>query len=57
LTGYAGQFDFGPERPGEVQNIYLDWSKAKQHLGWQPRMELEQGLRETVEYFRDRVSA
>jgi UDP-glucose 4-epimerase len=57
LTGYSGQFDFGPERPGEVQNIYLDWSKAKKQLGWQPRMELEQGLRETVEYFRDRVSA
>jgi UDP-glucose 4-epimerase len=57
LTGYSGQLDFGPERAGEVQNIFLDWSRAKEQLGWQPRMALEQGLRETVEYFRDRVSA
>jgi UDP-glucose 4-epimerase len=56
LTGYSGEFDYAPERPGEVQNIFLDWSRASRELGWKPRMELEQGLRETVEYFRERVS-
>lgn len=32
-----------------------DISKAQQILGWQPMVTLEQGLAETIAYFRDRV--
>jgi len=34
-----------------------DISKAKRLLGWEPKVALEEGLRETVEYFRQLVLA
>jgi dTDP-glucose 4,6-dehydratase len=34
-----------------------DISKAKQLLGWEPRVPLEEGLKNTIEYFRRRVAA
>ena len=32
-----------------------DISLAKKLLGWEPRVGLEEGLRRTLEYFRERV--
>jgi len=29
-----------------------DITKARQVLGWEPKVSLEQGLKETVEYFK-----
>ena len=52
LTGCAQQAEHKPENPGEVFRIYLDASKAKRVLGWQPRVSFAEGLRRTVEAFR-----
>jgi UDP-glucose 4-epimerase len=52
LTGFEGERVYAPAKPGEVYRIYLDASKARRELGWEPRVSLEEGLRETVEYFR-----
>lgn len=41
-----------PKRPGEIDRIYLDISKAQRLLGWRPRVSLEQGARLTVRHFR-----
>jgi UDP-glucose 4-epimerase len=41
----------GEVRLGDVNRNYSDTSKAKNRLGWQPRMSQDEGLRETVEYF------
>ena len=40
-------------RPAEVDHLLGDCSKAKKELGWEPKVELREGLRRTVEYFRD----
>ena len=40
-------------RPGDVLRNYSDTSKAKQFLGWQSKTSLEDGLRQTVSYFRN----
>src|SRR6185503_813926 len=37
-------------RPGEVQRIYLDATKAKRVLGWTPKTSFRDGLRRTVEW-------
>ncbi len=34
-----------------------DISKARRVLGWEPKVPLEEGIRRTVDYFRDRVTA
>lgn len=41
-----------PPRPGEVQRIYLDASRARRVLGWRPVTPFEEGLRRTVEWHR-----
>ena len=52
-AGYEGEAPHGPAKPGEVFKIYLDNTKARQQLGWEPRFSLEEGLKETLEWFRN----
>lgn len=39
-------------RPGEQQVSSLSYTKAKRVLGWKPHIELEGGIRKTVEWFK-----
>jgi UDP-glucose 4-epimerase len=41
-----------PARPGEVQRIYLDASRAREVLGWTPQVGFHDGLARTVEWSR-----
>ena len=41
-----------PARPGEVQSIYLDASRAQRVMGWTPAVAFAEGLRRTVEWAR-----
>jgi len=50
LTGYRGEAQRGPERPGELRRIYLDCTRAFRELGWRPEVSLREGLRRTVEF-------
>ncbi len=43
---------FQPPRPGDVQRTLADPSKAKRLLKWQGRVGFSEGLRRTVEWFR-----
>ena len=56
LIDYRHEPRFGPPRKGDVYRIALDNTRAKEQLGWQPRINLEEGLRLTVEYFRDAIT-
>jgi UDP-glucose 4-epimerase len=55
LTGSSLPDVHGPAKPGEQRRSVLTWKRAAQVLGWQPQMELEEGLRQTVEYFCTRT--
>jgi len=38
---------------GEIYSQYLDSSRAHRLLNWQPEFTLEQGLAETIDWYRD----
>ena len=56
LTGSNCQEIHGPEKPGEQKRSCLDYSKAKKELNWQPKYNLEEGLKETVKWFKEHLS-
>ncbi len=41
------------DRPGHDRRYLLDHSKMTRELGWRPEIPFEQGLRETVTWYRD----
>ena len=56
LTEYKLEPRFGPSRKGDVYRIALDNRRAHDELGWEPRIQLEEGLRLTVDYFREQIA-
>ncbi|HEX6207300.1 MAG TPA: NAD-dependent epimerase/dehydratase family protein [Actinomycetota bacterium] len=52
LTGYAGEPSFGPLPKGDQRRSSLDPSLAERDLGWKPWTQLEEGLRQTVEWLK-----
>ncbi|MFN0146817.1 MAG: NAD-dependent epimerase/dehydratase family protein [Dehalococcoidia bacterium] len=47
-TGATAEANYGPPRPGDVRNIWLDASLAGTVLGWRPEVDFPTGLRETI---------
>ncbi|MEO8538611.1 MAG: NAD-dependent epimerase/dehydratase family protein [bacterium] len=50
--GYTQEPHHGPPRPGDVRNFWLDSSRAREALGWSPKVSFEEGVRLTVESLR-----
>ena len=50
-TGREIDAEHGPERLGDLQRSVLDPSLAERELGWLPEVALEDGLRETWQFF------
>jgi UDP-glucose 4-epimerase len=52
LGKLGGRDDFvaehAPARPGEIQHIALDATRAREELGWEPKVQLEEGLERTL---------
>jgi UDP-glucuronate decarboxylase len=53
LTQSNSRIVFKPLPADDPRRRRPDISLARQHLGWQPRVSLEEGLTKTVEYFDD----
>ena len=52
LTGYSGPARFTSERAGDIKHSLADISLAEKHLGYKVRVDFEEGLRRTVEWYR-----
>jgi UDP-glucose 4-epimerase len=46
-AGSNAETVFAPKRPGEQQESFLDASKSRELLGWEPRVSLSEGLAKT----------
>jgi len=42
------------KRSGELFKSYLDISKAKKVLNWQPEFDIKRGLRKTIDFFKEK---
>jgi CDP-glucose 4,6-dehydratase len=45
--------DVRNEAQNEIRNQYLSAAKARGELGWKPQFELEDGLRKTIDWYRE----
>ena len=52
LTGYRGETVWDTSRPDGQPTRYLDVSRARERFGFEAEVELEEGLRRTIESFR-----
>ena len=46
----------GPPRKGDLRRSLLDCSEAFKELGWSPLYTLDAGIRETIEFFKNKES-
>jgi len=58
LSGYDIEFDTGMPQgwPNEPKKWEADISKANDILGWKPKYDLENGLTETIRWFRKKIT-
>ncbi len=52
--GIKAKFVEKPMPPADVPITYADISKAKKLLGWQPRIKIEQGIQQFIEWFKEK---
>jgi UDP-glucose 4-epimerase len=55
FSGVACEEKHGEAKIGEQLRSVIDHSKAKKILGWEPTIMLDEGLRRTVEFFREKI--
>jgi nucleoside-diphosphate-sugar epimerase len=53
LTSYSGPAIHGPERDGDIKHSLADISLAEKHFGYRPKVNFEDGLRQTVDWYRE----
>ncbi len=57
LTGYNKPAAYGPPRAGDVKHSLADISRAREALGYAPKIGFEEGLRQTVAWYREQAKA
>jgi UDP-glucuronate 4-epimerase len=52
-TGREARIDRRPVPPGDVERTFADISRARELLGYDPRVDLETGLSRFVSWYRE----
>ncbi len=52
MTGATIEAAHGPAKTGEVYRSSLDSTRATRTFGWTPKIDLDEGLKKTIEWFR-----
>jgi len=57
LLGTDPGVEHGPPRPGDIKHSQADISRIRDTLGYVPRVSFEEGIRRTLEYFKELENA
>ncbi len=57
LMGQPADADYGPERAGDVKHSLADIGRARRLLGYEPEVDFREGLRRTVEWYREQLAS
>ncbi len=55
LTGYQGEFVWDTSKPNGQPRRALDVSRAEQYFGFRAKVPFEEGLRRTIEWYRQKL--
>jgi nucleoside-diphosphate-sugar epimerase len=47
---------YADNRAGDIKHSQADITRAKEHLGYEPKVSFEEGLRHTIEWYRKNIS-
>lgn len=53
ISGSSVEVEHKAVREGDILHSYLDNKKAVKYLGWKPQYDIENGVKETIGYYRD----
>ncbi len=57
ITGYAGPVEYAPDRSGDIKHSLADIRRAEEAFSYRPGVNFEDGLRRTVEWYREQLVA
>ncbi len=57
IIGYTGEVKYAPERSGDVKHSLADLSRTEKQLGYKPTVDFEEGLRRTVDWYREQSAS
>jgi nucleoside-diphosphate-sugar epimerase len=57
LTGCSGEIVFQPLHYADVELRIPNVEKAREQLGWEPQVELDEGLARTIAWYREKLTA
>ena len=57
LLGYETSIEDKGERKGDVPSLVASSEKIRRELGWEAKVDLEEGLKETIDFFRSHLSS
>ena len=55
LSGRKIEIKFDPTKPSIKTKLALDASRAEKEYGWKPKIKLDDGIRQTIEWYREHV--
>jgi nucleoside-diphosphate-sugar epimerase len=53
IIGYSEEPRYAPPRAGDVKHSLADISRTQAALGYQPTVDFENGLRRTIEWYKE----
>ena len=56
MTGSTSQIVYKPLPTDDPKQRRPDITRARTRLGWEPKVQLEEGLTKTIAYFRTKIS-